>query len=443
MWLALAGSAVLFFAGYGLGEYWPLAWIAPTPVWIHCWRERRHFWISGAAYLLGSMNLARYFFDVMPPMVAVLSLASLSLLFWGLTAAAARCMERCGWIAGAFAFPVFWTALEWIRAQVSRHGSAGSLADGQTDFLTALQIVSVTGFPGLTFLLLLVPSTLACYWVTRRPHVLAAPAILLAAVLVFGNHRLRNPESSRFAAVGAVASDGPETGVEAYAKRVDSLAARGAKFIVLPEKFARIVSSDQVRPLSEAAARHHVTVIAGLTLAEGSKLRNAAVVFGPRGETLGTYDKQHMVPGWEAEFTPGSRTLVVDGYGVAICKDFDFPSLTAQYAEQGVGVMFGPAYDFTRDAKLHSRMAVMRAVEQGFTLVRAARKGRVTVADAYGRILAESSTINVPEASVVVTDAPAAPVRTIYSQSGDWFGALCCLFAIGFAVCVRRPIMVK
>jgi apolipoprotein N-acyltransferase len=88
-------------------------------------------------------------------------------------------------------------------------------------------------------------------------------------------------------------------------------------------------------------------------------------------------------------------------------------------------------------------MAVMRAVEHGFTLVRAARNGRVTVADAYGRILAEASTLNIPEASVLVPDAPAASIATVYARSGDWFGVLCCILAIGFAIRAAKPIMVK
>ena len=436
MWAALASSALLFFASYGLGEFWPLAWIAPSPVWIYCWRERKHSWISGAAYLLGSLNLAAYYLDVLPLPIAAVALVFPALLFWGLTKLATRCTERSGWIAGVFAFPAFWTAIEWIRTQTSEHGAAGSLANSQTDFVAALQVVSVTGFLGLTFLLLLIPSALACYWITRRALVLAAPAALLSTVLIYGAIRLGSLETS-VAAVGAVASDGPNVSVESYASRVDALAARGAKYIVLPEKFVRVNGADHdriYRTLSDSAARNSVTVVSGLTLVEGSKLRNVAVVFGPRGETRGTYDKRHMVPGWEAEFAAGSRTLVIDNFGVAICKDFDFPSLTAEYAEQGVAMMFAPAWDFTRDAKLHSRMAVMRSVEHGFSLVRAARQGRVTVSDAYGRILDEASTIGATEASVVVLNAPARAVPTLYARFGDWFGVVSCVVALVFAL---------
>ena len=49
--------------------------------------------------------------------------------------------------------------------------------------------------------------------------------------------------------------------------------------------------------------------------------------------------------------------------------------------------MLVPAYDFDRDASLHASMAVLRGVEGGFSVVRAARHGLLTVSDRYGRIV--------------------------------------------------------
>ena len=43
-----------------------------------------------------------------------------------------------------------------------------------------------------------------------------------------------------------------------------------------------------------------------------------------------------------------------------------------------------PALDFTGDGWLHSRMALVRGVESGLTVVRAAAYGRLTVTDAGG-----------------------------------------------------------
>jgi apolipoprotein N-acyltransferase len=68
-------------------------------------------------------------------------------------------------------------------------------------------------------------------------------------------------------------------------------------------------------------------------------------------------------------------------------------------------------------------MAVLRGVESGFSIVRAAKQGLLTVSDGRGRILAEQDAAAVPWASLLA----AAPVRhddTLYVRWGDWFAWL-------------------
>lgn len=106
-----------------------------------------------------------------------------------------------------------------------------------------------------------------------------------------------------------------------------------------------------------------------------------------------------------------------------ICKDMDFPRLSRRYGVKGVGLLLVPAWDFTLDGWLHGRMAVMRGVESGFTIVRAAKQGLSTVSDDRGRILAQQDAATVRFASLVGT----APVRhddTLYARWRDWFAWL-------------------
>jgi len=67
---------------------------------------------------------------------------------------------------------------------------------------------------------------------------------------------------------------------------------------------------------------------------------------------------------------------------------------------------------------------VVRGVEEGFAIARAAQEGNLTFSDAYGRILAEISTSSAPEV-FLVKDIPPGPGATIYTHFGDWFGWLC------------------
>jgi apolipoprotein N-acyltransferase len=139
------------------------------------------------------------------------------------------------------------------------------------------------------------------------------------------------------------------------------------------------------------------------------------------GGALTTYAKQHLIPGLEDWITPGDADLIVGGrFGVAICKDLDFPALVRRYRSAGAVVMLAPALDFTSDGWLHSRMALVRGVESGLTVVRAAAYGRLTVTDPRGRVLGEARAGN---AELLVT-MPASARATVYTRTGDWFPVL-------------------
>ena len=61
-----------------------------------------------------------------------------------------------GW-ASAFAFPAAWTSYEFLSSLVSPHGTSLSLVYSQTDVLPLIQIASVTGLWGVTFVVTLPP----------------------------------------------------------------------------------------------------------------------------------------------------------------------------------------------------------------------------------------------------------------------------------------------
>ena len=109
--------------------------------------------------------------------------------------------------------------------------------------------------------------------------------------------------------------------------------------------------------------------------------------------------------------------------GVEICKDMDFTQLSRQYGEAGAGLMLVPAWDFVLDRFSHGHIAVMRGVESGFSIARAARGGYLTVSDDRGRILAEAESSSAPFATLIA-DLPAAHDRTLYLLLGDWFAWL-------------------
>lgn len=61
-----------------------------------------------------------------------------------------------------------------------------------------------------------------------------------------------------------------------------------------------------------------------------------------------------------------------------------------------MGLLLAPAWDFRVDGFWHGRIAVMRAVEDGFSLIRSARNRLLTVGDNRGRIIAEMPSSTAP-----------------------------------------------
>ena len=211
-----------------------------------------------------------------------------------------------------------------------------------------------------------------------------------------------------------------------YAARVASLVSQGAQVVVLPEKFVGVTPSDSSEVMS-AFSNPHAIVIAGFNRIGIDPPRNVADVFAPDGHVLLEYDKRHMLPGPETGYrvgkTPGLFNGPVAQWGVAICKDMDFQAWPREYGKRGVRFLAVPAWDFNRDAKYHLLAALVRAVENGFTMAHVAQEGYLNFSDAYGRILAQQRSSELP-AALLLRDIHPGPGPTFYTRTGDWFGRI-------------------
>src|SRR5262249_31883373 len=168
-------------------------------------------------------------------------------------------------------------------------------------------------------------------------------------------------------------------------------------------------------------------IVIGIVRKTAAAAFNSSRFYSPDGKMEVNYDKHHLLPGVEPE-KPGDKRVVLDEpsgrWGLQICKDMDFPKLSRQYAAEGADLLLVPAWDFNLDRWLHARMAVMRAVENGFALARSARNGLLTLSDNRGRIVAEAATV--PGRFVSISGkVNVAREETFYARSGDWFAWVC------------------
>ncbi len=329
------------------------------------------------------------------------------------------------------------------------------------DCLPVIQLASITGLWGISFIVFLFAGTTAALlsgagkpW-QRRALAIAVGAAL-CAVFVFGKWRVQSNPSAQPVAVTLVAKDVPmsmylgseERALELlreYADEVHRVSPAGTQAVVLPEKVGGVSESAlaEVDTLfSSAGISAHAAIVLGLVRKTPSGAFNSSRFYSTHGKLEANYDKHHLIPGVEPE-KPGDKRVLLDQpsgrWGLQICKDMDFPALSREYAGDGTNLMLVPAWDFNVDGWLHSRMAVMRAVENGFALARSARNGLLTLSDNRGRVVAEAATT--PGRFVSIAGkVNVGPERTFYTRTGDWFAWLCVAMLVTLLAlhCARR-----
>jgi len=448
--VAGVASAGLFYFGTGLHPKWWAVWLAPVPVLAIAPRLRggAAFLLGSIAWLLGGMNQWNYLRHVieLPPRIIILFFTIVAVIF-GLAVLFVRSFLRRGSVLlAALAFPVYWVSCEYLTAITSPHSTWGNLAYTQMDFLPLIQIASVTGLWGISFILFLFAGTVAALFSgvgkLRQRRVLAiATGFVISAVLVFGEWRLQSNSSVKSVLVTLIAKDMPMSlylGSEGqtldllreYADEIRRVTPPGTQAVVLPEKIGRVNESAlaEVDALfCSAATATRTAVLLGLVRRTSSGSFNSSRFYSADGKLEANYDKHHLIPGVEPE-KPGRKRIILDQssgrWGLQICKDMDFPALSREYAADGADLMLVPAWDFNVDGWLHSRMAVLRAVENGFVLARSARNGLLILSGNRGRILAEMATA--PSRFVSISGIlNVAPEEIFYARTGDWFAWLC------------------
>jgi len=447
---ALVLSAVVltagsYFGSSGLHRIWWLVWLAPLP--ILCLAPKLRVWeafaVALAARALAGLNFWNYLrsvvqFPLWLELVTILTPAA----WFAFAVVHYRGLLRKGnpWLA-ALAFPVAIVAGEYLFSL--SQGTFLNTGYTQLKNLPILQLAAVAGLWGIGFTVNLLPAAVAALVTAPaklRLRMAAALAAYYACVLTYGLVRLNSvPQATHSVLVGLVETHAGKdifpldassnfALMQGYDRQIKSLAAQGAEFVVLPEMTALIPDSASAKidaMFQQTARDAHVQVLLGILHVTDHGVYNEARLYSATGDIETVYRKHHLVPTWEARSTPGSDISVLPQpagkIGIQICRDLDYPELSRRYAHHQVGLILAPAWDQGVDNQWHGHLALMRAVEDGFTLVRDAKVGLLTASDDRGRILAEESTHS---DGAFITMLATVPVRydpTLYQKWGDWF----------------------
>ncbi|MBR4009059.1 MAG: apolipoprotein N-acyltransferase [Fibrobacter sp.] len=349
-------------------------------------------------------------------------------------------------------YPIFYAGLEMTRTRGDFAFPWSHLGYVFGNTLESLQALSVIGIFGYTALIIAsnmaVAKAIESPWkmpagdnrtkfaLAKLP--LAAPAVILAALLVHGNVVLSRPEAQPF--YGAEAPETPlmamvqpsiEQGEKWSKARFDSITAKtfgmvndsvtaGTNLIILaetavPDHIRRQPAT--IRALHKLAERHNAAVLTGALDFKRNgpdsprkyDIYNASFLFTPEdSHSYQRYIKKHLVPFseripfddifpilnyvdlGEGDFVPGKETPVYEPFKWTpfICYDAIFGDLVREAINAGSRLMVNITNDgwFGRSTApyQHLNLVRYRAIENGMPTARLANSGVTAFIDQYG-----------------------------------------------------------
>jgi apolipoprotein N-acyltransferase len=359
------------------------------------------------------------------------------------------------------AFPSIITACEYLISLA--FGTFGATGYTQLQNLPVLQLATLTGLWGIGFTVMLFPSMIAAMILSpakARRRLVIAFAVVFGSTLSYGLLRLLiTPHAPHEIVAGLVVSDLPKNVLPQkdqdamrllrdYADQVKLLSRRGARLVVLPEMTALVLDSisGQVDDLFRQTARDmKVQILLGVLHVTANGTFNEARLYSEAVASNVVYRKHHLVPVVEGRTTPGTDIAIVrestGTMGLEICRDMDYPDPSRRYGKAHAGLVLAPAWNFDIDRFWHGHMAIMRGVENGFTVVRAAKQGLLTVSDSRGRVLSEKRTTPKEPFTTMVATVPVRHETTLYQSWGDWFARLNVALVAGLFISIvtMRP----
>jgi len=379
------------------------------------------------------------------------------------------------------AAPFVWVTFEFVRAHLPEISFPWNLLGYPAAAnLGLLQITTITGIYGLSFLSAAFNALLAWAVVSRkmalkpRLGIAAAAAAILLTVMALGPKLVPEAKAQHFArAVQLNFPEAQEYPADWFAKNAAQLdevsklslgpGAEKPDLLVWPEapapfsfedtQFATLASKLAIQfghPFVAGSIEWKAPVDPSDRVPPGHLAPyNSALLIDPQGQRVFVYDKIHLVPFGEYEpfplihqvvsnissevggFHKGNKYAVgqlpgAHTFGVFICYEAIYPGEVRRFTANGAQLLLNISNDgwFGRSAaaEQHLHMARVRAVENRRWIVRATNNGYTVSVDPYGRVFEP-----LPPDVRAAVDLPYdfRSDKTIYTRFGDWFAWMC------------------
>ena len=447
-------------------DLYPLAWIALVP-WLYIIsRSAKGIEVVLSSYTAGAIFFAGTCYWItqtmniygglsFPLAIGVGTLFALLFAFYfvvfglGLRLALRKFGRR-----GLFFAAPLWVTVEWLRS-ILFSGFPWMLSGyALAPYSGVLQLATVTGVYGLSFLATAVNSLIVYGALERNVKWIAAAAAVVLVVWfipIFGALPSNSPIAVRIVQTNIALDQSwkkPES--DQLMNELTALSTRdGAKprLVVWPETPAPFYLREDAEfrtRMQNIARTLGAYFLVGYIDSAGEGPANSAGMLNPIGQQINRYDKMHLVPFGEyipfkrllffaesltrqvGDFVPGTQYTLstVDGHKVStiICYESIFPDLVRQFPKRGAELIVLITNDgwFGESSApfQHLRMGVVRAVENRRYMVRTANTGISAIIDPYGRIEAKT-----PIGARTIVDGTVhfRSDQTFYTQYGDVF----------------------
>ncbi|MCD4776402.1 MAG: hypothetical protein K8R76_00505 [Candidatus Aegiribacteria sp.] len=370
--------------------------------------------------------------------------------------------KRLQGIVSTIVFPSVYVLMEFITISTNPSGSYGMLGHTQSS-LPLLQLLSVTGIYGITFIIMWTASVINWLWdhSFKKRYLCKVLWVYIVPVLVitlYGQIRLARQTNENTVRIASISIPEEEL-IRIYEEHPDSIngqleksflnnchiaAASGAKIVFGTEGIVNVCSdreNDLLKLAQTLAIRDSIylgfPMLVFFNDASQSLPMNKITWISPKGEILFEFCKAKPTPG-EGSYGDGRIRYFDSPYGrigSAICFDMDFPSFIHQVNSMHIDIMTVPGNDWREISPYHTYVASFRAIEQGFHLVRAASWGLSASFNNRGQLLS-SLDYYTSDQAILYSDVPTKGQSTLYSYIGDLFAWLCGFFMIGISVYV-------
>ncbi len=360
------------------------------------------------------------------------------------------------------AFALIATGAEWLQRNGTPFLSWGAAGYSQLDDLPLMQLASLGGLSAISFLVHGVGATLESLLAGERRA--RAPALALASALilahVWGGLRLQTvaTETTLVATIDTPSTIGgpdlPDPAEvadwnETLALRTRQAAGAGAQLVVWTEASTLVMPEHEARFqgwLGQLAAETATELVVGYVIplpGETFTYENKYAWLRPDGSLDHTYLKHEPVPGEPAVRGTEPQVTVETAFGRAggaICYDYDAPYLAVNHARLGVDLVAVPSSDWRGIDPVHTRMAAVRAIEGGHSVVRSTRWGLSAGVDPTGRIVGQRSGFGGTDDGVLLVRVPRQGRDTVFGALGErGVGLLLLLGLVATGISARYP----